>query len=232
MPVLRKTLSVVPNPWTFIDHKGLPAGVCLVEQPGGGSFLREWVGARVAKSLELSPEKRVVVGGRTHVAKYAVHHNMWEHDTEPVTVQNTAYYRKKVARGELLAADAVSAAECGISKKDFVDPKELLAQLREAAIKRFDLENGEGAFELLAEQHEEDEARRQEVADAIAAEAEGGEDKPAPTPEAAPSSAPPADAKSDTRAKVAAVRAREVPAAAPPPASPPNPTTPTKGSDQ
>lgn len=170
MAVQRKKLRVLPNPWLHIDDKGRPAGAVKVEQPGNGSFLHGWVGARVAKVTEIEPPKRVKVEGRIFEQRHGIHDLEFAHAEEPVTVNNTPYYRKKVSNGELIAFDEESAKACGISGGNFIKPETLLEKLKQDAIKQFDAENGEGAFETLADMAKEE----AEIADAVAkAVAEG-----------------------------------------------------------
>lgn len=167
MPVQRKTLKVLPNPWTHIDEKGRPAGAVIVEQPSNGTFDRRWVGASfTAKDVQAA--KRVSIAGRTFEQSPAIHEHEWDHASDPVSVANTQYYRKCVFRGDLIAADEATAMACGIAKKDFVQPETLFQKIKSEAIAEFDARNGEGAFDALAEMRDEDEERAAEVARAVA----------------------------------------------------------------
>jgi hypothetical protein len=174
MAVQRKKLRVLPNPWLHIDEKGRPAGTVRLEQPGDGTFIHGWVGATVATVTEVEPAKRVKVKGRTFEQKVGIHYITFAHADEPVTVDNTAYYRKRVSSGDLIAFDEESALACGISGRNFVKPETLLEQLKASAIKQFDAENGEGAFETLADMAKEEAESAAAVAKAVA-EASGEE---------------------------------------------------------
>jgi len=178
MAVQRKKLRVLPNPWLHIDEKGRPAGTVRLEQPGNGTAIHGWVGARVTKVTEIEPPKRVKVEGRVFEQKHGIHDLEFGHAVEPVTIDNTPYYRKRVASGDLIAFDEATAQACGISKTNFVKPELLLEQIKEAAIKQFDAENGEGAFEALADIAKEE----AEIAEAVAKSvAEANGEQPAET---------------------------------------------------
>lgn len=187
MPVQQKKLRVLPNPWTHIDEKGHANGVCIVEQPGHGAFDRRWVGAHISSVKEIEPAKRVSINGRMVEQKAGIHHCKYSYVTEPVVVENTAYYRKMVSKGDLIAADVISARSCGISTSNFVEPALLLEQIKKASIEQFELENGAGAYDALAEiELEEDE---QEAAVAKAVAEANGDSEPVATDTVAPVSA-------------------------------------------
>ncbi len=203
MPVQQKKLRVLPNPWTHIDEKGHANGVCIVEQPGHGASDRRWVGAHISKVKEIEPPKRVTIGGRTHEQKSGIHHCTYSYVTEPVVVENSAYYRKMVSKGDLIAADALSAKACGISAVNFVEPSKLLEQLKQAAIVQFELENGAGSYDALAEIEQEEAEEEAAVARAVAegkgeapAEAEA---EPAPSPAGGDASGPGSELVSETK---------------------------------
>jgi hypothetical protein len=168
MAVQRKKLRVLPNPWLHIDEKGRPAGTVRLEQPGDGSFIHGWVGANVATVTEVEPAKRIKVEGRVFEQKPGIHYVTFRHSEEAVTVDNTPYYRKRVFSGDLIAFDEATAIACGISKASFVKPEELLEQIKAAAIKQFDSENGEGAFETLADMAAEEAEMAERVSAAVA----------------------------------------------------------------
>jgi hypothetical protein len=170
MAVQRKKLRVLPNPWLYIDEKGQPAGTVRLEQPSDGTFIHGWVGARVAKVTPVEPAKRVTVSGRVFEQKHAIDHLTFNHADEPVTVANTPYYRKRVSCGDLIAFDEETARACGISLRNFAKPETLLAKFKADAIKLFDAENGEGAFETLADMATEEAEIAEAVAKAVADE--------------------------------------------------------------
>lgn len=168
MPVHQKKLRVLPNPWLHIDEKGRPAGLVRLEQPTNGTAIHGWVGATVASVDEIEPAKRVKVAGRVFEQKHAIEYRTFNHADQPVTVDNTPYYRKRVWSGDLIAFDQATATACGISARSFVKPETLLEQLKQAAIKQFDAENGEGAFEALADIAAEEAETAAAVAKAVA----------------------------------------------------------------
>jgi hypothetical protein len=168
MAVQRKKLRVLPNPWLHIDEKGRPAGLCRLEQPSNGTFVDGWVGVTVSSVTEVEPAKRVKVKGRVFEQKPGIHYLTFAHADEPVTVDNTAYYRKRVACGDLIAHDVATAIACGIRGELFVEPEKLLAQIKAAAIRQFDAENGEGAFETLGDMAAEEAEQEAAVAASIA----------------------------------------------------------------
>jgi hypothetical protein len=96
------------------------------------------------------PARSVQIQGQTFVQREASHDIEWSFDSEPIEIPNTGYYRQRIAYGELIAADQDTASVCGILPDQFVEPKALLPKLKEAAIKQFDAENGDGAYEYLA----------------------------------------------------------------------------------
>lgn len=191
MPVKASSLKVHPNPWLYIDHLGRPAGRVAVEQPKG-SYDPRTVGSRI-KNAEL-----VHKAADGLLLAHDVHDIEIEYDTEPIKVPNTDYYRRRVMKGELIAADRDSYRDAGGRPKDFEAHQQHVEAKKAEAIKLFDLENGEGAFEALAAQREEAaQTRANEKAatspEALAkAEADAAKDKLA------------ADAKRASEAKAAA----------------------------
>lgn len=184
MAVQRKKLRVLPNPWLHIDEKGRPAGLCRLEQPNNRHvFVHGWVGATVATVTEVEPAKRVTIGGRTFEQKAGIHYLTFAHSDEPVTVDNTQYYRKRVACGDLIAFDVETAKACGIRAEQFVEPAKLLEQIKADAVRQFDAENGEGAFETLADMAVE-ESEEQAAVDAAVAQQSGQANPAAPAPSA------------------------------------------------
>lgn len=173
MAVQRKKLRVLPNPWLHIDERGQPAGLCRIEQPTNGTFIEGWIGVTVRKVEEVEAPKRVTIKGRVFEQKAGIHYLHFAHADQPITVDNSPYYRKRVAAGDLVAFDEETASACGISKRNFVKPEALLEQLKVDAIKQFDAENGQGAFETLADMADEAAEAEAGVAEAVAtAEAE------------------------------------------------------------
>lgn len=103
--------------------------------------LREW------RMIGAANAQRVVVPAITEkVGKLAVtlRHERRRFDivyeTEPVRVENTAYHRNEIAQGNLIAADAETAAVCGIVET-FEEPLDHIEKLRDLAISQFQIEN-------------------------------------------------------------------------------------------
>lgn len=150
MAIKARTLRVLPNPWTHIDHRGLPAGVVRFDYHEHNTQ-RGWVGARIATATKTSGAFSEVVNGKVFTTGTDVHEIEWEFATEPVTLPNTGYYRSAVLGDGLVAADKETAIACGIRAEEFEAPAVHLAKKRAEAIAEFDAHNGEGAFDALAE---------------------------------------------------------------------------------
>lgn len=165
MPVQIRTLKVRANPWIghdTINNLGLPVGRVPVEQPPGG-FDPRLVGARIKRAIKVSEApKDAPLAQESHELEI-------EYDTEPATVANTDYYRRRVLRGELIAADRASFTAAGGSARDFEEHQKHLDRQRTAAIAEFDDRNGAGAFDALGARHAEDETKRAAVAASIEA---------------------------------------------------------------
>ena len=165
MPVKSPTLKVRPNPWIYIDHRGRPAGRVAVEQPKGHYDPRT-VGSRIGSANLVA--KAV---GNSMLA-HDVHDIEIEYDADPVVVANTPYYRRRIMSGELIAADRDAFTAAGGRPKDFEEHVKHVADKKAAAIAQFELENGEGAFEALAEQRKSAADQAKAEAAAMAGDAE------------------------------------------------------------
>lgn len=166
MPVFKRTLKVLPNPWLYIDHKGRPAGRVPYEQPTNGTYDPRTVGSRFADNPEL------VSAGRKDVPLgQDVHDTVVEYEKDPVEVANSVYYRRRIMAGELIAADRDSFVAAGGSAKGYDDHVKHLQTKKAEAIAEFDLRNGEDAFKMLGEQREEDAKAARAQADANSPEA-------------------------------------------------------------
>jgi hypothetical protein len=146
MPIPTKKLRVLPNPWTYIDHKGRPAGRFPYEATDGVMPDGRTIGSRIASAEEVQAAKSVRIAGFTFQLQPADHDIQIAYDDEPVTVGNTAYYRKAIASGQLIAADVETANVAGIKSKYFESYARHVDGKREAAIAEFDAANGDGAF--------------------------------------------------------------------------------------
>lgn len=108
-------LRVVANPFAApLDHLGRPCAAVRYDPTKSPHV--SYIGAqRVAKVVE----KRPAGGARSD--REAV---TWLFDVAPVSIEDTAYHRERIAAGELLPADAETAKRCGA--KVFADPNERL----------------------------------------------------------------------------------------------------------
>ena len=130
------TLNVVANPFQAVDHDGNPSGaVALDPDLNGGS--RVFVGAAYdpASIKTLRPH----VEGSPQTSRVAAR---FVFDTTPQAVPATPYFVRRIAKGELFAADRATARECGISDAEFREPAELLAASRARAFDSFKAETG------------------------------------------------------------------------------------------
>lgn len=146
MPIPHKTLRVLPNPWTYIDHKGRPAGRFPYETTDGVLPDGRTIGSHIASAEEVKAAKSVRIAGFTFQLAPADHDIQIAYSDEPVTVANTPYYRKAIASGQLIAADVATANVAGIRAKDFESYAKHIDGKRAEAIEVFDRENGAGAF--------------------------------------------------------------------------------------
>lgn len=165
MPVPIRTLKVRPNPWIEIGPNGLPCGVVAYEQPVG-SFDPRLVGARRVNVQKVQDApKGVPLGQEVHTFDV-------EYATEDVLVPNTPYYRRRIMRGELIAADKSTYVAAGGSVKGFEELDKLLAGIKTQAIRDFEAANGDGAFKALEELRAENKAMAAKVAEAAKADQE------------------------------------------------------------
>ena len=127
-----KTLLVLPNPYSAVDHKGRPAGAFPLEDEDPALPGHRHVGAT----------KRIHADAGDHFGDL-----VWDFATEPVVIQNTAHHRHGVMSGttlegaQLIAADEATAKECGIAKEDIKSPKEIQAHTKAVMLARWQQEN-------------------------------------------------------------------------------------------
>ncbi len=167
MSITVRTLWVLPNPWAAIDHLGRPAAAVPVDPVDHDPHNRRWVGATCEAKL-VKPAQRQRIGSQIVVVAEAEYDLEWTFTDAPVRLPNTPYYRERVKRGELLAADKATAAACNVKLAKFQDPKRYLETLKGEAIKEFDARNGDGAYEALGQQRADDQKEREAVAQAAA----------------------------------------------------------------
>lgn len=173
MPVQLRTLNVLPNPWLYIDHKGLPVGRVGMEANANGVPETRHVGASRPKTVRTSeaPAGAPLAQPIDEIVEI-------EWASKPVAVRNTEYYRRQVMCGDLIAADHESFVAAGGRASDFEDYAQHIEAKRKAAIEQFDIENGAGAFVALTRQREDDAMLRAKVEASIAAQR--GESEPEP----------------------------------------------------
>lgn len=175
------TVRVIANPYSFLDHKGRPAGTVL--RIGDVDYVddsqpRQHVGAKLS-ATQVSKAVSVRVKGKVHTARPAVHDRTWTHSIEPVAIDISslvvrAYYRRHVNDGSLFAADVESWVALGNDKATFVDPITLLAEAKVFAIANHVANHGEDAVPKETHAHwgEHLDARVKEIADKRQADAD------------------------------------------------------------
>lgn len=142
MPFPKKTLSVVPNPWLYIDHLGRPAGRVpfdAFEHSASPGF----VGAGFASVELVARAMTMRVAGRDLEVNPAQHDHRIAYSRSPVPIPTTNYYKAAIKNGELFAADQETALESGIR---FTSPALMLDQAKKEAVERFNAETGDDAY--------------------------------------------------------------------------------------
>lgn len=142
MPFPTTKLKVLPNPWTYIDHNGQPAGRLPFDgyehSPGPGA-----VGASITDVKLVQKAMVMRVAGADLEVNPAQHDHRITYSKDPVSIPNTKYYIDALRRGDLVAADKETALIAGLK---FEDPTKVLAVLKAAAVKAFDAETAENAY--------------------------------------------------------------------------------------
>ena len=143
----RKFLSVFPNPYSFIDADGNPAGAFPCDATHTGGAL-QFVGARIEPVVLEEPETMTVqrrAGGQSVSATIVVRPGREKtrfvfDEKEPELVPDTAYYRQALSRGEILPANDEAARAGGI--RGFRGVDELRDRARATAAAHFIAERG------------------------------------------------------------------------------------------
>lgn len=130
MPVVLKTIEVVPNPYIAIDADGVPQGVVGAGAPGA------FIGAQ----LDLVETRRT--------GKNRFYFPKAKDGSLKRTVPFTADIAHAIRVGDLLAADKKTALICGISEKEFKDPEKQLEAERQKAQAYLESLYGKGAAEV------------------------------------------------------------------------------------
>jgi hypothetical protein len=128
----KKFLFVYPNPFIHLDHDGYPAGACPCDMPEHvGMTTRRLVGAEFDPDGTFLLEKLSQEESRYRDARQQTR---FKFDfTAPTMLPVTEYYKDRLRHGEILPADAATAALGGIK---FVPAAEALAKSKaEAAAK-------------------------------------------------------------------------------------------------
>lgn len=132
-------LRVKTNPFHSVGPEGQPSGV-VAEDLGLDPTTRALVGAK------LDRERTIIT--KAGVSGDALRHSLQEtryvFDLGVIELPDTAYYRRRIQDGELLAADEATARSVGIK---FVDPEITRKAAKDAARKAFDATYGEGSFD-------------------------------------------------------------------------------------
>jgi|SRR6478735_6135492 len=142
MPFPTKKLRVYPNPFTYIDHFGRPAGRLPFDgyehsqTPGA-------VGASITDVVLTQSAMFMRVAGRDLEVNPPQHDHRITYSKDAVEIPNTAYYRDALKRLDLVAADKDTALEAGIK---FEDPSKVLAAYKAEAVAKFNAETAEDAY--------------------------------------------------------------------------------------
>jgi hypothetical protein len=147
---MAKVLRVIANPWSAIDEKARPCGAVLMDLDEHNPKPGKYVGAKLVAS-ETAPRRSRKVGKVFEVTQEARFVRTWDFSPNPQDVPApngvlTGYYRDRVIRNELLAADEECAAAARIQ---FRSPVTIIAESKAARRAEFDLQHGAGAFDAL-----------------------------------------------------------------------------------
>jgi len=142
MPFPSNKVRVYPNPYTYIDHLGRPAGRLPFDvfehSPNPG-----FVGASITDVVSIKAAMTMRVAGVDMEVNPAQHDMRITYSADPVEIPKTHYYIDAIRRQDLIAADPETAQLAGIK---FEDPKSVLSSCRSEAISRFDAETDEDAY--------------------------------------------------------------------------------------
>lgn len=143
------TLLVHANPYASLDKDGFPAGQTRHDPLAGKKGEVHFIGAEVKRTLvsdeRLPPgannkarRKRVTGMGGTDMRKPIFDFEV-EHYLGPIKVADTEFHRRRLRKGEVFAADEMTARAAGLLVKGkngpaFVPPAEALDRARKAAI--------------------------------------------------------------------------------------------------
>lgn len=118
MALKQGTLRVLLNPYRQVDSEGRPCCVVHIDPndpryPKDSRGWRGYVGAKVieAKLIREGDEAR----GGLRADKHDI---AWAFESGVIEVPDTLYYKRIVADGDLIAADAKTAAVCRVKLTD------------------------------------------------------------------------------------------------------------------
>lgn len=149
-PILR----VHANPFASLDKDGYPAGQTRHDPLAGKKGQVHFIGAEVKRSL--TPDEKLPAGannkgrrnrvtgtGATDMRKPIFDVEV-EHWLGVIPIADTEYHRRRLRKGELIAADEATARAAGVMVKtksglSFVPPVEALKKAREEAIAKWNV---------------------------------------------------------------------------------------------
>jgi hypothetical protein len=153
MPLPKKTIRVLPNPWAFIHHELGPQGHCH-EDTGGRGTTPRYIGSEVCpeKTVKLADYESDPTETRLDPWRIVFRFPALDADLlapaegfeKGIELPKTAYYLDRLRDGDLIPADERS-AEHGARFAT-------LAEAKAAAVADFEAHYGEGSFaEVMGE---------------------------------------------------------------------------------
>lgn len=134
-----KVIEVIPNPYIALDKDGVPQGAVSAGMPG------VYVGAQVdiVATRKTGKMRFFFPGGSENVERAKTQKIVG--GMLAVKVAFTADMVASVRAGELLAVTKESAALCGISEKEYLEPEAVLASEAEKALAYLKSAKGDAA---------------------------------------------------------------------------------------
>lgn len=119
---MSKTIRVATNPFRAVDADGNPCFVVQLDpfDPRYPTDARGWrghVGARIAATALERPGSEAFMRSSRHSVR-------WAFQREAFEVPATDYYKRAVADGDLLPADAATASACRVPLRDVEDVRD------------------------------------------------------------------------------------------------------------
>ena len=116
------TLLVRANPYTFVDHKGRPAGAVPCD-PVAHTPDRRWVGAVAVSEVVEARDKSID-------SRHPLQDTWFLFSADAQKVPDSPHYRAAIRSGDLIAADESTAAVCGVA---YEDPEDVLERWKQRA---------------------------------------------------------------------------------------------------